>query len=90
MSNDARIRHLTADVARFCAESADLAPGQRLRQLTRLRTSLEDVTGQALDEGMKAARNENWGLRRIGEAADLSHETVRHRLARTSLLDGAA
>ncbi|MFD6186353.1 hypothetical protein [Streptomyces goshikiensis] len=48
------------------------------------------MTGQALDEGMKAARNENWRLRRIGEAADLSHETVRHRLARTNLLDGAA
>lgn len=31
---------------------------------------------------MAAARAEGWGLRRIADAAGLSHETVRGRLAR--------
>ncbi|MFD6966855.1 hypothetical protein [Streptomyces sp. NPDC059979] len=89
MSGDARIRDLTADVARFCARTGRLAPGQRLRLITELRDSLEKVTGQALDEGMRAARSEGWGLRRVGAAAGLSHEKVRYRLARNGLLNGA-
>ncbi|MFJ3841989.1 hypothetical protein ACIPY6_41740 [Streptomyces sp. NPDC090054] len=82
MSDDARIRILTADVARFCIQAAALAPEQRLQLVTYLRSSLETVTGQALDEGMRAARGKGWGLRRIGRAAGLSHEKARYRLAR--------
>ncbi|MCZ1004140.1 hypothetical protein O1M63_49390 [Streptomyces mirabilis] len=89
MSDDARIRLLTADVARFCTETGTLAPEQRLRLVTHLRHSLDRVTGQALDEGMKAARSKGWGLRRIGKAAGLSHEKVRHRLARNGPPSGA-
>ncbi|MFD9523580.1 hypothetical protein [Streptomyces sp. NPDC059979] len=90
MSDDARIRHLTADVARSCAQTGHLAPGQRLRLVTELRKSLEKVTGRALDEGTQATRSERWGLRRVGALAGLSHEKVRYRLARNTLLKGAA
>lgn len=49
---------------------------------SRAARALESLTGQALDGSMAAARAEGWGLRRIADAAYLSHETVRGRLAR--------
>ncbi|MFD5411855.1 hypothetical protein [Streptomyces nojiriensis] len=61
MSGDAGIRDLTADVARFCARTGRQAPGQRLRLVTELRNVLERLTGQALDDGMQAARSEGRG-----------------------------
>ncbi|MEU7068113.1 hypothetical protein [Streptomyces sp. NPDC046161] len=77
----ARIDSLKADVAEVCAGLDALAPESRLRAVAELRGALEFVTGRALDGSMAAARAEGWGLRRIGEAAGLSHETVRGRLA---------
>lgn len=88
MSDDARIRLLTAHVARFCSETGELAPAQLLRLITEPRSSLEKLTG-ALDAGMTAAKTDGWGLRRIGEAAGLSHEKVRYRLAQTLLANRA-
>ncbi|MFD3557586.1 hypothetical protein ACFWWA_36645 [Streptomyces goshikiensis] len=90
MSDDARIRFLTADVALFCAETGRLEPEQRLRLVTQLRSFLDEVTGRALKGGMRAARRHGWGLRRIGAAAGLSHEKVRYRLAWTGTEDGTA
>ncbi|WP_330260936.1 hypothetical protein [Streptomyces sp. NBC_00539] len=82
MEVTAWIDSLKGDVAEVCAGLGGLAPESRLRAVAELREALEAVvTGRALDGSMAAARAEGWGLRRIGEAAGLSHETVRGRLA---------
>ncbi len=61
------VAFLRADVERFCGELADLAPAARLRLVAELRAALDEVTTAALTSGMAAAKQEGWGLRRIGQ-----------------------
>ena len=49
---------------------------------------LEEVTGRALDASMAVAKTQGCGLRSIGHAVGLSHETVRGRLAEVEGADG--
>jgi len=76
-----RVAFLRADVERLCAELVELAPAVRLRVLAELRDAVGEVTAPALASAMAAAREEGWGLRRIGGMVGLSHEQVRRTLA---------
>jgi hypothetical protein len=84
VDDDVTIGHLKADVARFCAGLAAAAPPERLRLVALLRAALDEVTEQALADGIAAAASEGWPLRRIGDAVGFSHEKVRYLLARTA------
>ncbi|MEV0248772.1 hypothetical protein AB0H76_19375 [Nocardia sp. NPDC050712] len=60
---------------------ADCTPQQRLETVALLRGSCEELLSPALLEAMAAARDQGWGLRRIGVASHYSHEQVRALLA---------
>lgn len=75
-----KVAFLRADVERLCGELAGLAPAVRLRVLAELRSAVDEVTSPALVAAMVAARQEGWGLRRIGAFVGLSHEQVRRTL----------
>ncbi|MEU6311676.1 hypothetical protein [Streptomyces sp. NPDC047014] len=77
----AQMVSVRGEVARLCLGFQALPLGRRLSAIAELRSELDEATGQALEVSMAAARHEGWGLRRIGKAAHLSHETVRGRLA---------
>lgn len=80
MGSDA-VGFLRADVERLCAELVDLPPAVRLRTLAELRAMVDEVTSRALSSAMVSAREEGWGLRRIGRFADVSHEQARRMIA---------
>ncbi len=82
-----RVAFLRAEVELFCGELADLPPAIRLRLVTELRAAVDAVTTGALTSAMAAARQEGWGLRRIGTFTGLSHEQVRRLLAAASPLE---
>lgn len=82
-----QIRSVKSEAARLCAGLEALSPARRLTAAAELRRVMEDVTGKALDASMIGARNEGWGLRRIGNAVGLSHETVRGRLVQFDAAD---
>ncbi|MCA2230253.1 hypothetical protein [Nonomuraea aurantiaca] len=76
MAESEGVAFVQADVERFCAELVGVAPAIRLARLAELRVMLEDVVAMA------EARDEGWGLRRIGRQIGMSHEQVRRTLAK--------
>ena len=80
MADSEGVAFLRSDVERFSREIAGSAPAVRLRRLAELRVMLEDVTSSAMSAAMADARDEGWGLRRIGTSAGMSHEQVRRML----------
>ncbi|MEV4251402.1 hypothetical protein AB0J63_49480 [Streptosporangium canum] len=84
------VAFVRADVERFCAELVGVAPAIRLARLAELRVVLEDVVAAASAQAMADARDEGWGLRRIGRQIGMSHEQVRRTLAETPPAPGRA
>ncbi|MEV0632741.1 hypothetical protein ACI2LC_37430 [Nonomuraea wenchangensis] len=84
MAESEGVAFVRADVERFCAELVGVAPAIRLARLAELRVMLEDVVAAAAAEAMAEARDEGWGLRRIGRQIGMSHEQVRRTLAEPS------
>jgi alpha-glucuronidase len=82
MAESEGVAFVQADVERFCAELVGVAPAIRLARLAELRVMLEDVVATASAEAMAEARDEGWGLRRIGRQIGMSHEQVRRTLAK--------
>jgi hypothetical protein len=58
-------------------ELVGLAPAIRLRALPELLVMLDEVASAAMASAMTPAKDEGWGLRRIGTFAGVSHEQVR-------------
>ncbi|WP_433234904.1 hypothetical protein ACQPYK_24315 [Streptosporangium sp. CA-135522] len=77
------VAFIRSDVERFCHELVGMAPAIRLRRLCELRAMLDEVVVEASTTAMADARNEGWGLRRIGQHVGLSHEQVRRMLVDT-------
>lgn len=77
MAESEGVVFVRADVERFCAELAGVAPAIRLAGLAELRVMLEGVVAAASAQAMADARDEGWGLRRIGQQVGMSHEQVR-------------
>jgi hypothetical protein len=75
------VAFIRADVERVCGELVGLAPAIRLRRLAELRVMVEQVVSEASAAAMADAREEGWGLRRIGQHVGLSHEQVRRLLS---------
>ncbi|MEU7458296.1 hypothetical protein [Streptosporangium roseum] len=90
MAESEGVTFIRADVERFCAELAGVAPAIRLARLVELRAMLEDVVARASAEAMADARDEGWGLRRIGRQIGMSHEQVRRTLAEPPPAPGRA
>ncbi|MFD3313165.1 hypothetical protein [Streptomyces sp. NPDC058694] len=70
-----QLRQLVEDLA-------SCTPEQRLATVAQVRGSCEELLSPALLDAMAAARDQGWGLRRIGAASHYSHEQVRSLLAR--------
>lgn len=81
MAESEGVAFVRADVERFCAELVGVAPAIRLAGLAELRVMLEGVVAAASAQAMADARDEGWGLRRIGQQVGMSHEQVRRMLA---------
>ena len=56
----------------FVASFVGLAPAIRLRAQTELLAMLDEVASAAMTSAMTAAKDEGWGLRRIGTFAGIS------------------
>ncbi|MFB7091494.1 hypothetical protein [Streptomyces sp. NPDC056296] len=81
MGGEVELGHVKAAVVRYCAELERMPAETRLRLAAGLREELDPLLAKALDGAMAEASGRGWGLRRIGDAAGLSHEKVRYRLA---------
>ncbi|MFF5211020.1 MULTISPECIES: hypothetical protein [Streptosporangiaceae] len=88
MAESEGVAFVRADVERFCAELVGVAPAIRLARLAELRVMLEGVVAAASAQAMADARDEGWGLRRIGRQVGMSHEQVRRMLAELSPAPG--
>ncbi|GAA3521453.1 hypothetical protein FHR32_006018 [Streptosporangium album] len=81
VAGDPQVAVLRGAVDHFIDEIIGRSPAARLRLLTELRHELNASLDSARVQAMTDASAQGWGLRRIAEQCDLSHEQVRRLLA---------